>query len=124
MPPWKYTRRVNVHRICTRPADAERCYSATHAPTRLAPPRLFLVTHRSVRNSKRKKGTAAGSQLLGTMLTLRLSTVLLARLDALVPKLAAGEDELPLMMSRVTRADVARLALVEGLKVLERRYAK
>jgi len=74
---------------------------------------------------KRKKSTTKPtSQVLGTMLTLRLSTVLLSRLDALVPKLAAGEDDLPLMLGRVTRADVARRALVEGLKVLERRYTK
>ena len=73
---------------------------------------------------KHKKSTAAAGQVLGTMLTLRLSPVLLARLDAMVPKLAAGEDELPLRLGRVTRADVARLALVEGLKVLERRYVK
>jgi len=58
------------------------------------------------------------------MLTLRLSTVLLSRLDALVPQLAAGEDELPLMLGRVSRADVCRLAMIEGVKVLERRYAK
>jgi len=58
------------------------------------------------------------------MLTLRLSTVLLSRLDALVPQLAAGEDELPLMLGRVSRAGVCRLAMIEGVKVLERRYAK
>jgi hypothetical protein len=79
----------------------------------------------TTRKKKTAKSTsAATSQVLGTMLTLRLSTVLLARLDALVPKLAAGVDELPMMLGRVTRADVARRALVEGLKVLERRYAK
>ena len=54
-------------------------------------------------------------------LNLRVPVALLDRGDALVPVVAA-DAEMATTMGRVTRSSVLRRALLEGLKVLERRY--
>lgn len=59
-------------------------------------------------------------------LSLRVPAALLPRIEALVPKVAT---DLHVTMTRgsasgVTASTVIRLALVEGLQVLERRYSK
>lgn len=46
---------------------------------------------------------------------------MLDRLDALVPVIAADSDAATLL-GGVSRSSVTRLALVEGVRVLERRY--
>ncbi len=57
-----------------------------------------------------------------TLLTLGVQPAMLTRLDGLVSKLARGDDEMLLMLGKVSRSDVTRLALIEGLKVIERRF--
>ncbi len=55
-------------------------------------------------------------------LTLRLPPALVQRLDALTAKLAVSDDE-PLLLrpGKLSRSDVVRLALLEGVRVLERK---
>ncbi len=55
------------------------------------------------------------------MLSMRLPRDVLQRGDALVRQIKADTD-LVMTMGRVTRSGVFRLALLEGMKVLERRY--
>lgn len=54
------------------------------------------------------------------VVTLRLPPEQLARLDALIPAMQQS-PELG-VFGKVSRADVARLALAEGLRILEARY--
>ncbi len=71
---------------------------------------------------KRIDGALRGKRTTSdAMLTMRVPADLLARGDALVPKVAADTD-LATTMGRVTRSAVLRLALLEGVKTLERRY--
>jgi hypothetical protein len=46
---------------------------------------------------------------------------LLQRIDALVP-LVAGDTDIATLLGGVTRSAVVRYALLEGVKVLEKRY--
>jgi hypothetical protein len=55
--------------------------------------------------------------------TLRLHPDIIERLDALQPKIAADSDTATLL-GGVSRSSVTRLALVEGVRVLEKRYGK
>jgi hypothetical protein len=52
---------------------------------------------------------------------LRLPADLLQRIDALVP-LVAGDTDVATLLGGVTRSAVVRYALLEGVKVLEKRY--
>jgi hypothetical protein len=54
-----------------------------------------------------------------TVVTLRLPRAMLERADALIPKLR-HDDEL-MMIGRVSRSIILRLALLRGLEVLENR---
>ena len=54
------------------------------------------------------------------MPNVRVPKELLDRVDALVPRVLA-KAELRVLLGRVSRASVVKLALVEGLKVLERK---
>jgi len=54
-------------------------------------------------------------------LSIRLQPSTIERLDALVPKIATDAD-VEAVMGKVQRSVVLRLALLEGLRVLERRY--
>jgi len=56
---------------------------------------------------KRKQESDA---VLGSMLTVRISPALLTRIDALVPKIAADADELPMMPGRHLPAGTDRRA--------------
>jgi hypothetical protein len=69
-----------------------------------------------------KKQTTLTAHDSERMLNLRVPTALLARGDALV-RMVAADTELP-TTGRVTRSTVFRMALIEGLKVLERRYRR
>ena len=55
--------------------------------------------------------------------TLRLGADIVGRLDALLEKVAADSDTATLL-GGVSRSSVVRLALLEGVRVLERRYGK
>ena len=54
-------------------------------------------------------------------ITLRLPTDILERLDAVAPAIGKDSDTAALL-GGVSRSSVVRLAIVEGLRVLERRY--
>lgn len=56
-----------------------------------------------------------------TMLTLRVPTEVIDWLTALIPAIE-GDAETATVLGGVSRSSVTRLALVEGLRVLERRY--
>jgi hypothetical protein len=55
--------------------------------------------------------------------TLRLPAELLERIDALVPKVAADSD-VATMLGGVSKSAVIRYALLEGVKVLEKRHGE
>lgn len=57
------------------------------------------------------------------MLTLRVPVELIDRLGELVPLVETDADVVA-MIGGASRSSVVRLALVEGMRVLERRYAK
>jgi len=68
------------------------------------------------------KSTAAPETPTGdNPVAIRLPGELLARLDALVPKIAADTDT-AIVLGRISRSSVLRLAVLEGVKVLERRH--
>lgn len=54
---------------------------------------------------------------------LRLPAELLERIDALMP-MVAGDSDTATMLGGVTRSAVIRYALLEGVRLLERRYRK
>jgi len=53
--------------------------------------------------------------------TLRLPVDLVARIDALLPRIA-GDSDTATLLGGVSRSSALRLVIVEGLRVLERRY--
>lgn len=63
------------------------------------------------------------AKMSDTPVSLRVHTRLIADADALVP-LLAEDAELATIAGGANRSAVLRLALVEGLKVLRRRWSK
>lgn len=60
----------------------------------------------------------------GTVITnVRVPKELLDRVDALLPRVRA-DPELRILLGRVSRASVVKLALVEGLRVLARKLPR
>lgn len=70
-----------------------------------------------------KKSTKAKTGTNEVMLTFRVPPELVARVDALVTRLADDLD-VAVTMGRLTRSGVMRLALMEGVKYLEARHWK
>ncbi|MDD9942058.1 MAG: hypothetical protein OXU20_13520 [Myxococcales bacterium] len=55
-----------------------------------------------------------------TIVTLRLPETLVARADALIPRLR--DDDQMIMVGRVSRSNVLRWAVLKGLEALEREH--
>jgi hypothetical protein len=68
---------------------------------------------------KRRKA----ERLSESPVTIRLPAELLERVDALVPKVAADSD-VATMLGGVSKSGVIRYALLEGVKVLEKRHGE
>ena len=69
----------------------------------------------------RRKGALKALRLGESPVTLRLPADLVARIDALLPKIGADSDTAALL-GGVSRSSALRLVIVEGLRVLEGRY--
>lgn len=67
--------------------------------------------------------TEKAAKMTETPVSIRVHARLLADADALVPMLA-DDPELATIAGGANRSAVMRLALVEGLKVLRRRWAR
>jgi len=68
-----------------------------------------------------KKPPQKTERMTDSPVALRLPADLLQRIDALVP-LVAGDTDIATLLGGVTRSAVVRYALLEGVKVLEKRY--
>jgi hypothetical protein len=69
----------------------------------------------------KRKGALKAQRLGESPVTLRLPVDLVARIDALLPKIVADSDTATLL-GGVSRSSALRLVIVEGLRVLEGRY--
>jgi hypothetical protein len=69
----------------------------------------------------RRRGTLKAQRLGESPVTLRLPVDLVARIDALLPKIVADSD-MAALLGGVSRSSALRLVIVEGLRVLEGRY--